>query len=127
MFSVDTSSLVAFLRGEEGKDVSLLERILSDGLLTLTPPVIAEMLSDPMLPNKHQSILLQLPRVETKDGFWERVGLTRRSLIVRKRKARLADTMISQFCLDHSLTLITRDKDYEAFQQICSLKVVFKD
>jgi len=57
------------------------------------------------------------------DGYWERAGGLRASLLARRRKARLADTLIAQSCLDHDVELVARDPDFTPFAAIGGLKL----
>lgn len=59
--------------------------------------------------------ILDLPRMETLPGFWERVGRNRSTILRSGLKAKLADSMIATFCLDHEIPLIARDGDYRHF------------
>ena len=69
-------------------------------------------------------MLNQIPLLDVTSGFWERAGRLRSRLVARKRRARLADTLIAQSCLDNDLALITRDRDFRAFAEIAHLKIV---
>lgn len=77
--------------------------------------VITELLSDPALPPLARSDFLQLPCLEILDGYWERAGLLRSKLLAGRRKARLADSLIAQSCIDHDVPLVTRDADFRNF------------
>ncbi len=66
----------------------------------------------------------QIPLLEATTGFWERAGRLRAKVISRRRRARLADTLIAQSCLDNDLVLITRDLDFRAFAEIADLKIL---
>jgi predicted nucleic acid-binding protein len=76
------------------------------------------------LPPQLASVLQQIPLLELTEGFWERAGRLRSRLLARKRRARLADTLIAQSCLDSDMVLITRDLDFNAFAEIADLKIV---
>lgn len=121
MIAVDTSSLISFFAGDKGRDVFLIEKALEDGLLVLPPPVISEILSDIEFPNKHEVLLKTLPTLLEREGFWERTGLLRRSVLKMKLKSRLADALICQYCLDYNLPLITRDEDFNNFAKVSKL------
>ena len=54
----------------------------------------------------------------------ERVGALRADVIAQGRKARLADALIAQSCLDHSVPLITRDADFRNFARDRELELV---
>ena len=124
MIAADTSSFIAFFSGEEEKDTFLLGKSLEDGLLVLIPPVLSELLSDPNLPSKHRKVLNMMPLKVLKEGFWERTGILRSKIIAKKRKARLADALIAQYCLDYNLSLITRDSDFINFAKNSALTIL---
>ena len=77
--------------------------------------VLAELLSDPVLPPAVASLLKELPRLELSDGYWERTGSLRAKVLARGQKARLADALIAQSCLDHNVALVTADRDFRNF------------
>jgi hypothetical protein len=124
MIAVDSSSLIAYLSGAAGHDVDAIDRALGDQQVCLPPVVLTEILSDPKLPPQLASVLRQIPLLEATNGFWERAGRLRSRVIARKRRARLADTLIAQSCLDNDLALITRDLDFLAFAEIANLKIL---
>jgi predicted nucleic acid-binding protein len=45
-------------------------------------------------------------------------------LRAKELKAKLADTLIAQLCIDHEVPLITRDRDISHFQKFCGLKLL---
>ena len=124
MIAADSSSLIAYLSGATGRDVDAIDRALGDQQLCLPPVVLTELFSDPKLPQPLASVLRQIPLLDATSGFWERAGRLRSRVIARKRRARLADTLIAQSCLDNDLALITRDLDFRAFAEIADLKIL---
>ena len=124
MIAADTSSWVAFLQGERAEDTQLLDRALADRQVLMLPPILTELLSQSSLPIEFEQTLLDIPMVETKAGFWQRAGLLRAKVLSRGRRARLGDALIAQFCIDHALSLLTRDKDFRAFEEAASLNLV---
>ena len=124
MIAADTSSIVAFLTGEHAADVTSIDAALAAGQLCLPPVVLTELLSDPKLPPRVAAILRQIPLLQVTDGFWDRAGILRSKVIARKRRARLADSLIAQVCLDHGVALITRDGDFRAFAQLTGLSLL---
>jgi hypothetical protein len=88
---------------------------LAQSQACLPPVVLSEVLSDPGLPRQLEEALLQIPVLELERGFWERAGRLRARVIGSGRKARLADTLIAQSCLDHDVPLVTRDRDFRHF------------
>jgi hypothetical protein len=115
MIAVDTSSWIAFLSGARGRDLALVERALADRQACLPPVVLSELLSDPELPRRVQALFLELPLLSVLEGYWERAGRLRARILARRRRARLADTLIAQSCLDHGVPLVSRDADFRSF------------
>ena len=124
MIAVDTSSMVAFLEGAEGDDVDLVQAALHHEQLVLPPVVLSELFSDPALPEHVRALLTALPRLEMEPGFWERAGRLRAGILARKRKARVADALIAQFCLDQVAPLVTRDRDFRHFAEAAKLSLL---
>jgi predicted nucleic acid-binding protein len=124
VIAIDTTSLIAYLSGSGGTDVTAIDVALSQNQACLPPVVLTELLSDPKLPNEVAAVLRQIPVLTISNGYWDRAGLLRSKIITRKRRARLADSLIAQTCLDHDLALITRDADFRAFALAAGLKLV---
>jgi predicted nucleic acid-binding protein len=123
MIAVDTSSLSNFLKGSNTKDAELVKKALIDDLLILPPVVIAELLSSQFITKALRSVILEIPVLELKPGFWERVGSNRNLLLKDGRKARLADAMIATCCLDHGISIISSDHDFQHFSDYFGLSV----
>jgi predicted nucleic acid-binding protein len=115
VIALDTSSLVHYLAGSKGKDVDAVDIALAQSQACLPPVVLSEVLSDPVLPPKLEEALLRIPVLVLEAGYWERAGRLRAAVIGRGHKAKLADTLIAQSCLDHDVTLVTRDDDFRHF------------
>lgn len=124
MIAVDTSSMIAFLEGREGDDTELVQTALDHQQLALPPVVLAELLSDPALPRAVRSLLAGLPLLEVEPGFWERAGLLRARVLKQRKKARAADALIAQSCLDQSTPLVTRDRDCRHFAAAAGLPLL---
>jgi hypothetical protein len=124
MIAADTSSVVAFLQGAPGEDVELVDAALSQSQLHLPAPVLAELLSNPRLDPEVIGELAGLPLLEPTPGFWYRAGRLRSRLVAGRRKARLADALIAQLCLDHGVRLITRDRDFRTFAAAAELDLI---
>lgn len=123
MIAADSSSLVAFFNGESGHDVDLIRQSLSMESLVLPPVVLTELLSDVKASKHLRQSLTLLPMLHVADGFWERAGTMRAKLLAMNLNARLADTLIAQSCVDHSVSLITRDTDFRHFAKHFGLKL----
>jgi predicted nucleic acid-binding protein len=125
VIAADTSSWIAFLEGSSGEDVQLLDRALEDGQVVMVPVVLAELLSDASLPANVVKTISDLPLLQVASGYWQRAGSLRAKVLATRRKARLGDALIAQTCIDQSIPLITRDRDFRAFAVAANLKIVF--
>ncbi len=123
MIATDTSSLVAYLKGEKGNDVDLLDSAAMTGQLRLPPVVITEILSDEASSKMLAGVLPDILPLDVLDGFWSRAGKSRRLLKRMGFKPGVADALIAQSCIDHDVALIQRDGDFRQFAKYCGLKL----
>ena len=123
MIAVDTSTWIAYLQGEEGADVRLLDAALADRQVLMPPVVLTELLSDPKAPAEVAEMLASLPLLEPDAGYWRRAAELRARVLARRRKARLGDALIAQSCIDRDVALVTRDRDFLAFERAAALKL----
>lgn len=124
MIAIDTSSLIAYLGGDEGPDTAVVDAALADRTAVLPPVVVSELLSDPKLDDRAAAAILGLPMLAPRDGFWERAGRLRAKVLSAHQKARLADTLIAQSCVDDDVPLVTRDDDFRAFRKAAGLRLL---
>lgn len=122
MLACDTSALIAYLADEKALDTLKLDEALQKGLLHLPAMVMTEILSAP-IPLEAETLLRNIPILEITEGFWERTGILRRTLLARKLKARTMDCLIAQSCIDANVPLITRDADFKHFANHAGLKL----
>jgi len=123
MIAADTSTWVAFLDGTVGDDTLLLDKALQDRQLVMVPVVLTELLSDPKLPPALAASLVDVPLLQIESGFWQRAGALRAKVLSKGRRARLADSLIAQNCVDAGVSLITRDRDFRAFARAAGLRL----
>ncbi len=123
MIAADTSALSAFFKGDNGRDVELVEMALNAKTICVAPVVATEMLSDPLANQAMMQTVAEFTKLPILDGYWERAGHTRRVLRQKGLKAKVADTLIAQSCIDHGVALITRDGDFRHFAKHCGLKL----
>ena len=126
MIAADTSTWVAFLAGEVGWDVEILDKALSDRQVVMIPAVLAELLSDPKLSSDVEEQLCDVPLVQIEEGYWRRAGKYRAALLAKGGIARLGDALIAQGCIDGGVSLVTRDGDVQAFAAGTKLTLVTK-
>ena len=74
MIVADTSSWINFYQGNKMREVELLDEALQANMLFMSPPVLSELLASKTLNKEDKQNLIQLPRLEILNGFWERVG-----------------------------------------------------
>jgi predicted nucleic acid-binding protein len=123
MIAADTGSYSAYLKGERGKDVDRLAEALAAADLVLPPVVVTELLSDPEAATLIDAHIPNLVTLDLHDGFWVRAGHARRLLRTRNLKAKVADALIAQACIDNDVALITRDSDFRHFAKYCGLRL----
>jgi predicted nucleic acid-binding protein len=124
VIAADTSTWIAFLQGDGGKDAALLDGALADRQVLMPPVVLTELLSDPKLPPQVARTLSEVPRIEILPGYWQRAGMLRAKVLAKGRKARLGDALITQSCLDRDIPILTRDKDFRAFAEAAGRDVI---
>jgi predicted nucleic acid-binding protein len=123
MIAADTSSLIAFLKDDTARDVDILGAALLGNDLALPPLVVTEILSDPLGGPAIEEHIRELPVLDLDQNYWARAGHSRAVLLRHGLKAKLADALIAQACIDHDVPLITRDRDFRHFVQYCGLKL----
>lgn len=114
--------MVAFLAGETGDDVARIEQAMAANELVIPPPVVTELYSKPDR-SELAPLLEEVPLMGLHEGFWERAGEMRRTLLNQGLKAAMADAVIAQCCIDADAPLIARDRDYRHFERWCGLKL----
>jgi len=124
VIAADTSSWIAFLEGSSGDDVQLLDRALEDRQVVMVPVVLTELLSDASLPSDVAETISEIPLLEVASGYWQRAGALRAKVLATRRRGRLGDALIAQSCIDQSIPLITRDRDFRAFAHAANLNLV---
>jgi predicted nucleic acid-binding protein len=118
MIALDSTAVIAFLSGENGAIADAAAAALEQQHACLPPVVLSELLSEPTLRVDVAALLKALPRLEITDGYWERAGQLRRSVLKRSLNARLADTLIAQSCIDYRVPLVTADRDFRHFKRL---------
>jgi predicted nucleic acid-binding protein len=123
MIAADSSSLSAFFKGEKGTDIQLLTTAFNAGDICLPPIVLTELMSDPASVQAMTETVAGFALLPILEGYWQRAGEIRRRLHQKGLKAKTADALIAQACIDHDVALITRDTDFRRFAKHCGLKL----
>jgi predicted nucleic acid-binding protein len=124
LIAVDSSSWIAYLAGDRERDTEAVEAALAESQVCLPPVVLTEILSDAKLPQHVRVLFRQIPLLAVLEGYWERTGDLRATVLSKGRKAPLADALIAQSCLDHDTPLITRDADFRPFARVSALMLL---
>jgi predicted nucleic acid-binding protein len=124
MIAADTSTWVAYLEGSGGEDAQLLDQALEDRQELMVPAVLTELLSDPKLPSDIAETLSEVPLIEIGSGYWQRADELRAKVLAKRRKARLGDALIAKSCVDRGVSLLTRDRDFQAFAEAAGLDLL---
>lgn len=123
MIAVDSSTFIHGLNGIRSEAVSLMRQAIAEERLLLPLPVVTEILSFPRATADLAKAMEAIPRLGLQPGFWERAGESRRLILTRGLRARLADTLIAQACIDSAVPLIARDGDFRHFAAHCGLQL----
>lgn len=99
------------LEGEPGVHTSRIRELLRGGRAYLPPAALTELLSNPDLGEPAAAVVLTLPLLPLKGGYWQRAGFLRAEVLRAIRNANIADVLIAQSCIDHDVPLITYDRD----------------
>jgi hypothetical protein len=117
VIAIDSSSLRRFLDGERtAKDVVLVRAALRSRDAFLPPIAVAELFSERDLDDESRATIVELPLLPIQPGYWARTGDLRARLLRLGRKAKLADCLIAQSCIDNDAPLITYDRDFRHFE-----------
>ncbi len=113
--ALDSSSLIGYLNGRAGDDTALVREALAAGRAVVPPLVVAEVFSVPGLPQQVMAMTRDLVQLPILPGYWERAGQLRGRVLALGRRARMADTLIAQSCIDHDVPLVSADSDFRHF------------
>lgn len=113
--ALDSSSLIGHLNGRAGADTLAVKAALDAGTAVLPPLVVTEVLSLPGVSAEVLRLLGIVPQLEVRPEYWERAGQLRARVLADGRRARIADTLIAQSCIDHDVPLISADADFRHF------------
>ncbi len=127
MIVADTSVLIPWAQGKTTAYTDLLNVHITQRTLRVAPVSIAELMS---AREAQAEILLfadSLTVLDLLPGYWGRAGILRGRCLAAGRRARLADALIAQTCIDADLPLLTNDADFDVFQSAGGLKLLQLD
>ena len=117
MICVDTCVWSKFLAGEATTEVLKLKKMLEQGEVVMTPIVLCELLSFSELPAKVKFFLKEFRRIPVQETAWVSAGEMRSELFKKGLKAKLADCLIAQTCMDSKVPFLTVDRDFRHFKK----------
>ncbi|MEQ1867215.1 MAG: PIN domain-containing protein [Micropepsaceae bacterium] len=123
MIACDTSVLIVYFENGRGTDVEQVDQALDTGELAVPPVVITEIVSDRSAAAALKFGLFNIDPLPILEGYWRRAGDARAKLRRAGLRARTADALIAQSCIDHDVALITRDADFRHFAKHCGLRL----
>jgi predicted nucleic acid-binding protein len=123
LIAADSSSLIAYLEGEIRPDTDAIDEALAAQELVLPPPVLVELLSTSSGDAAYSATLSRSKLLDLAPGYWFRAREARVLIRSKGLKAKLADTLIAQCCIDADVPLIAHDGDFRHFAQWCGLKL----
>jgi predicted nucleic acid-binding protein len=115
LIAIDTSSLRRWAERRSGVDVDQVREAVRNGEAALPPIVLTEALSRPALEPVFVRVVMSLGLMSIREGYWKRAGELRSDILSEGLKAKLADVLIAQSCIDHEVVLITNDADFRHF------------
>jgi predicted nucleic acid-binding protein len=124
LICADTNCWIAYLSGDSGQDVEILDHAVINHAVVMAPVVLSELLSEPALEARDELDLCAIRLMDVLPGYWERVGKLRALLLAKRLRPKLADTLIAQICIDNDVPLITRDKEFRHFLRHGGLRLL---
>jgi predicted nucleic acid-binding protein len=115
LIAIDTSSFIRYFEDIVAEDTAAVEDALAARRAVIVPVVLVEIFSRPVAPEDPRTLVWSLPVLEIEPGFWHRAARLRADLAGRKLKAKFADCLIAQCCIDHGIPLVTYDHDFRHF------------
>lgn len=123
MIAADTSAMIGYLKDDPDPRIDRLHAALAGQRLWLPPAVVTELRAGRMQHAGLDRLLKDAPILPLEDGFWDRAGVTRRTLLLKGVRARTLDALIAQSCIDAGTPLITLDSDFRHFATHCGLEL----
>jgi hypothetical protein len=128
---VDTSVLVDFFAGRQTAAVDHLDRLLSTNApYYVTPVVVQELLQgarDEAQWRQLHSYLTSLMMVDVRDPVESHVDAARIYFDCRRKALTVrssVDCLVAQVALEHKLTLLHSDRDFEAIAKVRPLRTL---
>lgn len=122
---VDTSAWIDFLRGE-AKAVARVDPLLYDGVIAVTGPIRAEVLSGSISSGQYEQLRQLfdgLVGIPDPPAIWERVAEYRFALARSGFQADIVDLAIAVTVFASGLRLLTRDRDFQRIRTVVPIEL----
>lgn len=120
---VDTSVWIDFFAG---RSTAAIEDALAQGVVVLSPVVVAELVSGARRPKDRAAIadlVREIPIHETPLAHWIRVGELRRHLKDKGLTVSTPDAHVAQCALDRDALLLSGDAIFQRIARVSRLRV----
>jgi predicted nucleic acid-binding protein len=129
MTIVDTTVWVDYLQGFSNRETEYLDRILAVELLGLTDLILCEVLQGVDGESSAARVLRELRRFEIFDTGNQHLAIeSAKNFRALRRQGRTVrktiDCLIATFCVTHGHSLLHRDRDFDHFERVLSLRVI---
>ncbi len=129
MVIVDSSVWVDYFNGVRNPETDWLVAEIRQRRFGLTVAILCEVLQGVQHERQALEIEAELRNLEILEGGDAHVAVQAarnyRKLRARGRTPRGAiDALIATFCIEHGHSLLHRDRDFDAFEELCGLIVV---
>jgi predicted nucleic acid-binding protein len=128
MILVDTSVWIEYLNGRDGPEVEYLDKVISSDRIIVGDLVLAELLSGLRSDVDAEAVQSRLLRCEFRElgGYDVAVTAARYYRLLRSHGVtvrKLIDMIIGTWCIVNNAKLLHRDRDFNALEARCGLRV----
>lgn len=123
MIAVDASVAIPWFEGGDYPEVRRMDELMRARQIVFPAVVVTEVLSGPAVGEWVANVLSRSSVLPILEGYWIRAGQLRSRVRAAGRKARLADSLVAQACVDSDLALLARDSDFQAFAELGGLRL----
>jgi predicted nucleic acid-binding protein len=124
MIGIDASVAIPWFEGADYPEVRLLGELILNNTAVYPAVVVTEVLSGPKVSSALTAVFPDAVILPIEPGYWIRAGQLRSRIKSLGRRARLADTLVAQACLDADIPLLARDSDFDVFVEVAGLRLV---
>ena len=129
MIVIDSSVWIDYFNGARNPETDWLEAEAGNYRFALTSFILCEVLQGVRDERQAARLEAKLKKFEILDGGDVVIGIqaAKNQRILRARGRTVNDTidaLIATFCIEHGHALLHRDRDFDAFEELCGLVVV---